>query len=311
MPIQPIVFSTLACLLWSFIFVAPLLLNNICCFDVVLGRFFFYGITSLCVALITFLIKGKKICFKYWKEAALCALIMNILYYIFLTEGMRLASPSVISLILGSAPVVIAFIEGVRNRSLRFVIIPSLVIFLGLILINAEAFTSYSADSRAAYLLGIFYGILSLGAWVWYVIFNARFLSKNPLANPSNWTILMGIMTFIFTIVGIVIRYSVIEDVYIEQTLATNLIPKLLLIVFILGSLSTWLAYTLWNNASAKLSATLCGQIAILETVFSLSIIYIYQQTWPTFLEYGGIFLILFGIWKALSASNRIHIKTD
>ncbi|MDR3623567.1 MAG: DMT family transporter [Chlamydiales bacterium] len=304
--IKSIIYSVLACLIWGLIFLIPYLLEGINTFDIVLGRYFCYGTLSLALLLYSVVVSRQRQVFKYWKQAFLCALVMNFLYFISLVMGMRLSSPSVIALLVGISPLVIVAISGRKQQSMMRYFVPALVIVLGLNLVNIQTFLLESeALTFWEYVQGIAFGLVALVAWAWYVIFNSNFLAKNREVNPWQWTTLIGVATLCLTIVGMAVRVFTMDPDYMEELLFTSDMGiKFLVGSIILGVLCSWIAYALWNSASAKLSAALSGQIAILETVFGILFVYGFEQVFPTYLEIIGIICILLGVWRGLYISQ-------
>ncbi|MDP1879546.1 MAG: DMT family transporter [Parachlamydiaceae bacterium] len=306
--IKPVLLSVVACFLWGIIFFAPLFLENFCCIDIVLGRYFFYGILSLSF-LIFFFIKNETDFLSYWKQALLCALVMNLGYFSALVLGIRLSDPFLITLIVGLAPMVITIVSCWKDQKekLNFsLVFPALSIFLGLVMMNVQIIqTKWDQLSWLEYVEGIACGLISLAAWTWYVIFNNHLLKKNPDLNPHHWTILIGVMTLFIAIMGIGIRWFWIADEEMHL-FSFEVEGKLFFAISLtLGVVCSWLAFTLWNLGSAHLPAKISGQLSILETLFGLLFIYSIKLQWPTILEVAGILCILAGI----SGSLILHYR--
>lgn len=177
--------------------------------------------------------------------------------------------------------------------------------FWGLIFIRAiqaewQHFTVWQ------YLQGILYGILALGAWSWYVIYNTYLLQRNPTINPRKWTTLIGVITLALTLFGILLRAAIVQDItYTDLFSVRNQGINFIAASLVLGILCSWTAFALWNTASSKLPSEISGQLAILETVFGLIFIYLVQHQWPTFIEMLGVAFILGGVWKGLYNFER------
>lgn len=294
-------YTVLACVLWSFSFLGPVLLNSFSCIDIVLGRFFVFGIVS--VLYFSHKFSEKKACFAYWPQAAISALAINFGCFIALTLGIRFSSAAVIALIIGMAPMVITTIECRKtNQPFIKLIGPIVSIILGIILVNMEALRSDLQSLRFdQYIVGLFLGGLALTFWVWYILNNTKFLQDHPEINPIDWTAMLGVASLVFSLLGILIRGFTIDSTeLIEFSLQSGQGYYFLLIVTVLGIFSTWCAFILWNMASSKLPPTLMGQLAILETVFALGFIYLVQHQWPTVQEITGIIFIIGGVWRGL-----------
>lgn len=302
--IVPVFYCLLACFLWGLIFLVSLCLESFHCVDVVLGRYLIFGVVSVCLLL--WGVGG--VCgfgiFRYWKQAGMNAIVMNFVYYTCLNLAMRLANPAEVAILIGLSPITIAVgdmaLEG--RISYRILVGPLICITVGVVLMNINQLASDSAShSTWTYFVGLLLGCLSLLSWTWYVLYNTRFLQRNPQVNPKQWTLLVGVITLGMALVGVSIRWLLTDADHHQQFSLSETTGQTFVIgVVTLGIVCSWMAYTLWNMASAKLSPVVSGQIAITEMVFSLLFVYVYKQEWPTAEEYIGIGLILLGIWMGL-----------
>ena len=59
---------------------------------------------------------------------------------------------------------------------------------------------------------------------------------------------------------------------------------------------SSWLATVLWNVASQRLSASLCGQLIVSETLFALLYSFLWDGRWPHAIELAAALLFVLGI---------------
>jgi len=310
----PVVYSILACLFWGLIFVVPLYLANFDCIDIVLGRFLAFGIGSA-ISLAYYLIKHQDwSLLTYWKQAGLCAIVMNLCYFTTLTVGMRLSNPSLITLIVGLAPIlIVGFTCKTKTGSIpRSTLLgPVVFIFIGIALINIETLQAeWHNYSASQYIQGILCGLFALGAWTWYVIYNTQILQKNPNINPIRWTSLIGIATLALTLIAVLLRWWMVDPAYAHLFSLQEQGLSFLGSSLVLGLICSLTAFTLWNVASSKLPPALSGQLAILETVFGLVMINLFQRHIPTLLEIAGILCILGGLWKGLHSFNKSRILT-
>jgi drug/metabolite transporter (DMT)-like permease len=65
---------------------------------------------------------------------------------------------------------------------------------------------------------------------------------------------------------------------------------------------SAWLATILWNVASQRLSASLCGQLIVSETLFALLYSFAWDGHWPTLLQSAACVLFTLGILASIKA---------
>lgn len=304
-----ILYSVLACLFWGLIFVGPLYLASFDCIDIVLGRFLAFGAGSLLTLGYVMVKHQDWKLLSYWKPAILCSLIMNLGYFTALTLGMRLSNPSLITIIVGLAPIFIVGLESRTENSpmpLSTLMKPVLAIFGGIILFNIETLQSdWQTYSGWQYISGILYGFLALAAWCWYVIYNTQFLQKNPHIKPVGWTALIGAVTLIFTVIASLVRWWTADPSYLQK-FSLNASGYLFIgVSLVLGLICSLLAFSLWNMASSRLPSALSGQLAILETIFGLIMISVYNQSMPTLLEFVGIALVIGGVWRGLYCYHK------
>ena len=65
---------------------------------------------------------------------------------------------------------------------------------------------------------------------------------------------------------------------------------------------SAWLATILWNVASQRLSASLCGQLIVSETVFALVYSFVLDGHWPGLAQLAAAVLFTLGILFSIRA---------
>ena len=61
-------------------------------------------------------------------------------------------------------------------------------------------------------------------------------------------------------------------------------------------------AWVLWNVASRRLSASLCGQLIVSETLFALLYSFAWDGRWPTWAQSAACVLFVFGILASIKA---------
>ena len=65
---------------------------------------------------------------------------------------------------------------------------------------------------------------------------------------------------------------------------------------------AAWLATILWNVASRRLSASLCGQLIVSETLFALAYSFAWDGRWPTAAQAAACVLFTLGILASIQA---------
>src|ERR1700733_11170287 len=136
-----LLFVLSACFVWGFIFLIPLLLSDFNSMEIALDRYLFFGMFSL--LLLAF--KGRKVFQQFTPRMFLAAfafaLIAQVGYYTALVMGIRYANAAVTTLILGVTPLTIAFYGNwqMRECSFRSLLLPSVLLGLGLMVVNIPA----------------------------------------------------------------------------------------------------------------------------------------------------------------------------
>lgn len=303
-----ITYALIACLFWGLTYIVPQFMEGFSSIEIVLCLYSFYGAFSVLIFLNEWLQGDCRYPLAIWGKALLFSLMSTFVYYVSVILGLRYATPAVCALILGISPITIALYGNLRKKECRFrsLILPSLMILVGLIMVNIPHLSL--RESISEYLIGLIFCFISLGAWSWYVVANSHFLKSHPHVSSSDWATLIGVSTLVW--IGLLIPLIAVffgDQISIEK----YLIWDKTLLLFILGGatlglLSSWLAGFLWNRASSHLPISLVGQMTIFETIFGLLFVYTLEQRVPPQMEAIGILIlfgaVLFGIRKQQQA---------
>ena len=291
-----------ACLLWGLIFIIPLYMEGFSPIEIALGRYLVYGTLSL-IILAKAMMQGS--CYyplPIWGRAIAFSFVLSLGYYPALILSIRYANAAVAALVAGLAPIAIAFYGNLRERecSFRALVLPSLLILCGLIMINVPYMHASAASSD--YLLGLGCGLLSLCAWVSYVVANSRFLKKNPQIASADWTTLIGVGTLFWTAFSVLIIGLFYIEYFDPQRYHIDELDFAVFVVgcVILGLICSWLAQYCWNKASLYLPVSLAGQVTVCETIFAICFVYAVEQRLPPQKELLGIALFLLAVVFAL-----------
>ena len=307
--IKGIIFTLLACFFWGLTFVIPALLVDFSSLEIALGRYLVFGILSLilfgCVSFRSLI--GYPVIF--WTKALLFSLVGNIIYYGSLVLAVQYASPAITTLIVGIAPVTTAFYGNWKEKECSFLklVLPSIVIGLGLLVINAETLLLGDATQiNSSYLFGLLCALATLISFTWYTISNTRFLKQNPQISNFEWTTMMGVMTLMLVFMLGLSLIPFIESVHLERYFVWS--TELQFFAFmtaILGILCSWVATFLWISGCVRLPVSMGGQMSIFKTVFGLLFVYLFEQRFPTSLELTGILMIFFAISYTMNTFRK------
>ena len=300
-------FALAACFIWGLDFVVPLFMEGFSTIEIALGCYLTYGLLSFLIFSKKFL-EGK---FRYpsaiWMKALKFALICSIGYYMLVILSLRYATPAICTLILGVSPITIAFYGNWKQKEIRYrsLILPSLLIFLGLIAINIP--NVMNSSSPSTYFLGLFCGVWALGVWSYYVVTNAAFLKNNPQLDSKDWSTLIGVCNLFWVLIlgsSLIIFFS--DHLNLQRYLVLDpQITNFIIGCCIFGLVFSWLGAYFWNKASVYLPISLAGQLTIFETLFGISFVYMLEQRFPHKLEFLGIAFLLAAIIYGIRISAQ------
>jgi drug/metabolite transporter (DMT)-like permease len=304
-------YALAACIIWGLIFVVPLFMEGYTPIEIAIGRYFTYGIFSSAILFRICIQKGKIYPFSIFLRAIGYSFACSVGYYIFVILSMRYSSPAICTLILGVSPITIAFYGNWKQKecSYRSLMIPSILICIGLAVINTPSILE--ASSPSTYILGLIYALLALGAWTWYLVANFAFLKKNPTIDSGVWSTLIGVGTLFWALI-LGIAAIIFFDDQLNFRKYVDVGPELtnfLIGCLILGFLCSWVGAYLWNKASLYLPVSLAGQLTIMETFFGLFYVYLLEQRFPPLLEFLGILLFVVAIVYGIQVSSQERAK--
>lgn len=286
--------------LWGLVFVAPRIVSGFTAVDFTAGRFVSYGALSVVVMLL-------------WRKAALptllqarAALGMSVLgftgYYLLLVYAIRDAGTEVPSLIIGTIPIWMMLLG--KPAGLRWAaLIPGLVLtLLGLGLMMRSSHGSAVAgalgvSAGAHFWRGVAFAVVSMVFWTAFGLLNAAWLKKHPEVNATTWANWLGVATGLGAFVLWTVAGSDAKVLIVQESIALAAI-----ICVATGIGSAWVATYLWNVASQRLSASLCGQLIVSETIFALVYSFIWDGHGPTMLQLTACLLFVAGILASIRA---------
>ena len=208
------------------------------------------------------------------------------------------------ALIIGTIPVWVMFLGRQQGLSFRHVLPGLLLTTAGLLLmayvqLHAQADLQPPGHTKepANYWLGIAYAMVSMVCWTAFAIYNSAWLKKNAEVSASDWANWLGVATGLGALLLWLFAGSDLKPMLQDQNFISFAI-----VCLATGIGSAWLATILWNIASQRLSASLCGQLIVSETVFAL----IYSSWWdgwlPTLLAMAASVLFVLGILASIKA---------
>lgn len=232
---------------------------------------------------------------------ALAALGLSVLgfsgYYLLLAFGIVAAGTEVPSLIIGTIPVWMMLLgrpAGLRMRAL----LPGLLLTgAGIALMIWGAWSTQHREGGVSFGWGIALALGAMVSWTIYGLLNAKWLQRHTELNATDWANWLGIATGLGALLLWLVAGSDMATLKAQ--------PDGMLFIWIAlagGFGSSWLATILWNVASQRLSASLCGQLIVSETLFALLYSFVWDGRWPQATEWVAALLFVLGILASIKA---------
>jgi drug/metabolite transporter (DMT)-like permease len=285
--------------LWGLVFIAPRLATAISSVDLTAGRFLSFGLLSVLLML-----WGRRS--HRWPTAAQAraALGLSVLgftgYYLLLVLAIQDAGSEVPTLIIGTIPIWMMLLG--RPLGLRWAaLLPGLLFTLGglaLMILATDGLASLApVQSAAHYWRGVLWAVAAMLCWTAFGLLNSVWLKQHPEVSATEWTNWLGVATG----AGALLLWGV-AGTPLPVLLASEGWKLAAALCVATGVGSAWLATILWNVASRRMSASLCGQLIVSETVFGLLYSFMLDGHWPSSLQFWACTLFVLGILASVRA---------
>ncbi|MEJ5990091.1 DMT family transporter [Ramlibacter sp. PS3R-8] len=290
--------------LWGLVFVAPRMVDGYGSVDLTAGRFVAYGVVSLLVGLVARRPFPNP---SQWLSAAGLSLLGFTGYYLLLVFAIRDAGTEVPSLVIGTIPIWVMLLG--KPGHLRWgALVPGIALTaLGLLLMMSPGMSPSPSgggsgwgrwgDAHPHFWRGVLWACASLACWTAFALLNSAWLKRHPEVRVTDWANWLGLATG----AGAVLLWAVAGSP-LPVLRAQPDAPLFLGLVIATGAGSAWLATILWNMASRRLSASLCGQLIVSETLFALAYSFAWDGRWPTAWQAAAVVLFTLGILASIKA---------
>jgi drug/metabolite transporter (DMT)-like permease len=281
--------------LWGLVFVMPRMLGAYSGVDLTAGRFVAYGLLAALM-----MVSGLSV--RRWPgmTQAAAAVGMSVLgfsgYYLLLVLAIQDAGTEVPTLIIGTIPLWVMLLGkpvGLRWRGLW----PGLLLTLTGLALMAHASYEGTGGQGGHFMRGVLLATAAMVCWTLFALLNAAWLKRHSDVSATEWANWLGVAS---GLTGLLLWWVVGSDV---PALAAQ--PDLGLFALLClgtGFGSAWLATILWNMASQRLSASLCGQLIVSETVFALLYSFAWDGQWPSLAQSAACGLFILGILASIKA---------
>jgi drug/metabolite transporter (DMT)-like permease len=281
--------------LWGLIFVMPRMLGDYSGVDLTAGRFVAYGVLAACVMALGWRRRPRPTLRQAGAALGLSVLGFSA-YFLLLVLAIQDAGTEVPTLIIGTIPLWVMLLGkpvALRWRGL----LPGLVLTLAGLLLMMSATQSGPAGQGGHFYRGVALACAAMASWTLFALLNAAWLKRHPQVNATDWANWLGIAAGL----GALLLWWVAGSGL--PALAAQ--PDLGLFAWLClgtGFGSAWLATILWNLASQRLSASLCGQLIVSETVFALLYSFAWDGQWPSLVQSAACALFILGILASIKA---------
>ncbi|MBQ5946132.1 DMT family transporter [Massilia sp. ST3] len=288
----------LAGALWGLVFLAPELTAGFLPLQLSAGRYLAYGLVAAALIAPVWRRLLRTFSWKEWRALLWLSFSGNIVYYVFLATAVQEGGVAMPSLVIGLLPIAVTLV-GSRDRHalpLRR-LLPSLALSAaGLACISWQSVSRAGLDS----LPGLGCAVGALVSWTLYAVNNSRWLGRLQGVSGHEWNLAMGVVTGVEAMLLAVPAFAGADTGHsgAQWLHFAGVVASVAILCSILGN-------ALWNVASRALPLTLMGQMIVFETLFASLYGFLWEERWPTGLEWAAMVLLVGGVVACAKAHAR------
>jgi drug/metabolite transporter (DMT)-like permease len=240
-----------------------------------------------------------------WRTLAWLSFAGNIIYYVFLANAVQLGGVAMTSLIIGLLPVTVT-LAGRRDADAAPLLrlLPSLALGIaGLVCISWQSLSAPQHGSMQGSLIGLLCAVGALVSWTLYAVGNSRALGRLHGVSAHDWSLLVGVVTGAQAVLLAVPAFVLHPGAHSPSSwwYFTGVVTTVAILCSVVGN-------ALWNHASRLLPLTMTGQMIVFETLFALLYGFMWEQRWPTGLEWLAMGLLIAGVLSCASAHRERRV---
>lgn len=220
-------------------------------------------------------------------------------YYAVLVLSLRDAGPEVPTLIIGTIPLWVMVLGKPGHLRWRALLPGLLLTAAGLALMTQSVQGSSVGGEAPAFWRGVALAGVAMVFWTAFALLNSAWLRRHRHVSITAWANWLGLATGVGTLGLWAVSGSPLSEILSRPDLGTYLA-----LCGATGFGAAWLATILWNEASRRLSASLCGQLIVSETLFALLYAFLLEGHWPTPAQALAAILFTLGILASIKAQR-------
>jgi len=238
-----------------------------------------------------------------WRIAMFHAATGYVGMYLGEVTAISLAGPAPAIAVVGSSPVVYAWLGARRDGTNPRVLLPSVaVLLLAHILINTSSWTTGDRPI-AGIALGMIAAAMGVGSWCVYALHNTNHLRAAESVSPVRWSGAVGVASGVLGLPLMVAGFAFGGG-------HDPVLPLGAVILF-LAIGPSWLAAALWNRASVKVPRALAGQLIVFEPISGFALVHLLARSMPSPMQLAGESLLVVGAIVAIASLTRVEHRVD
>jgi drug/metabolite transporter (DMT)-like permease len=297
--------SILAGAFWGLVFLTPELTRGFAPIQLSAGRYLAYGLVAAALLAPSWRRVRPMLGWRDWRTLAWLSFAGNIIYYVFLANAVQLGGVAMTSLIIGLLPVTVT-LAGRRDADAAPLLrlLPSLALGIaGLVCISWQSLSAPQHGSMQGSLIGLLCAVGALVSWTLYAVGNSRALGRLHGVSAHDWSLLVGVVTGAQAVLLAVPAFVLHPGAHSPSSwwYFTGVVTTVAILCSVVGN-------ALWNHASRLLPLTMTGQMIVFETLFALLYGFMWEQRWPTGLEWLAMGLLIAGVLSCASAHRERRV---
>lgn len=293
--------------IWGLAFFVPYYLDKVDPILLVLSRYFFYGLISLILLVVT-QAHWRSLTRLDWQKAMVFSFAGAIGYYMTLVLAIHYAGIVLPTLIVGALPVTMMVYGNIKNKEFPFrqLILPSLLMATGILGLKwfQHADVTTQKDLLSV-MIGSFWALVALIIWTWYGVANANYLKQNFTISGYTWSLASGLCCLVQVILLFPLYALFNREPFLVSFGNNHSLYQVIVGGIILGVVVSWLTTVLWNKISRQLPTAFIGQLLVFETISSLLYGYAYDGVFPELSILICISIVLLGILMGIHVTLK------